>query len=81
MYSRLLPEKKSEKGCLCGRGRLYTAFRAANAFCFRVPRRVFFSDTSPKCLEGDCVGRHRTGTRHGNVYRSERKKQEIVVYQ
>ena len=25
--------------------------------------------------------RHRTGTRHGNVYRSVREKQGIVVYQ
>ena len=35
----------------------------------------------PKCLDRDCVGRRRTGTRHGNVYRSVREKQGIVVYQ
>ena len=34
----------------------------------------------PKCLDRDCVGRRRTGTRHGNVYRSVREKQGIVVY-
>ena len=34
--------KKSEKECLWGRGRLYTAFRAANAFRVRV-RASFFS--------------------------------------
>ena len=34
-----------------------------------------------KCLDRDCVGRRRTGTRHGNVYRSVREKQGIVVYQ
>ena len=28
----------------------------------------------------DCVGRRRTGTRHGNVYVSVREKQGIVVY-
>ena len=35
----------------------------------------------PKCLDRDCVGRRRTGTRHGNLYRSVREKQGIVVYQ
>ena len=35
----------------------------------------------PKCLGRDCVGRRRTGTRHGNAYRSVREKQGIVVYQ
>ena len=35
----------------------------------------------PKCLDRDCVGRRRTCTRHGNVYRSDREKQGIVVYQ
>ena len=42
--------------------------------------RVFSSDTPPKCLHRDCVGRRRTGTRHGNVYLSVREKREIVVY-
>ena len=37
-------------------------------------------DTPPQCLDRDCVGRRRTGTRHGNVYRSIREKQGIVVY-
>ena len=36
---------------------------------------------SPKCLDQDCEGRRRTGARHGNVYRSVREKQGIVVYQ
>ena len=40
----------------------------------------FFSDTPPKYPDRDCVGRRRTGTRHGNVYRSVREKQVIVVY-
>ena len=35
----------------------------------------------PKCLDRDCVGGRRTGTRHGNVYRSVREKREIVFYQ
>ena len=43
--------------------------------------RVFLSGMPPKCLDRDCVGRRRTGTRHGNVYRSVREKQGIVVYQ
>ena len=34
----------------------------------------------PKCLDRDCVGRRRTGTRHGNVYRSVREKQGNVNY-
>ena len=46
-----------------------------------VDRASFFSDTPPKCLHRDCVGRRRTGTRHGNVYLSVREKQGIVVYQ
>ena len=37
-------------------------------------------DTPPNCLDRDCVARRRTGTRHGNVYRSIREKQGIVVY-
>ena len=35
---------------------------------------------SPKCLDQDCVGRRRTGTRHGNVYRGVTEKQRDVVY-
>jgi len=42
---------------------------------------ILFSDTPPKCLDRECVGRRRTGTSHGKVYRSVREKQEIVVYQ
>ena len=38
-----------------------------------------FSDTPPKYLERDCVGRHRTGTRLCNVYRSVGEKQGIVT--
>ena len=34
----------------------------------------------PKCLDRDCVGRRRTGTRHGNVYRRVREKQANVLY-
>ena len=52
-------------------------------FGSRGPSEFFFSDTPPKCLDRDCVGRHRTagtGTRHGNVYLSVREKQGIVVY-
>ena len=52
-----------------GGGRLYTW-----------SGRVFLTDTPPKCLDRDCVARRRTGTRHGNVYRSIREKQDIVVY-
>ena len=33
-----------------------------------------------KWLDWDCVGRRRTGTRQGNVYRSVREKQGNVVY-
>ena len=45
-----------------------------------VSERFFFSDTPPKCPNRDCVGRRRTGTRHGNVYRNIREKQGIVIY-
>ena len=61
--------------------RLYTAFRAANTFRVTWYEQVFVSDTPPKCLDRDCVGRLRTVTGHGNVYLSVREKQEIVVYQ
>ena len=54
--------------------------RAANAFRMTWSERIFSSDTPPKCLHRDCVGRRRTGTRHGNVYLSVREKQGIVVY-
>ena len=37
-------------------------------------------DTPLNCLDRDCVGRRRTGTRHGNVYRSVSEKQRNVVY-
>ena len=37
------------------------------------------SEFSPKCLDRDCVGRRRIGTKH-NVYRSVREKQGNVVY-
>ena len=46
-----------------------------------VSKRFFFSDTPPKYPKRDFVGRRRTGTRHGNVYRSVREKQGVVVYQ
>ena len=38
------------------------------------------ASSSPKCLDRNCVGGRRTGTRHGNVYRSVREKQGNVVY-
>ena len=49
-------------------------------FGSRGQSEIFFSDTPPKCLERDCVGRRLTGARHGNVYRSVREKQGIAVY-
>ena len=38
------------------------------------------ASSPPKCLDRNCVGRRRTGTRHGNVYRSVREKKGNVVY-
>ena len=38
------------------------------------------SEFAPKCRDRDCVGRRRTGTRHGNVYCSVREKRGNVVY-
>ena len=49
-------------------------------FGSRVRAILFFSDTPPKYPKRDFVGRRRTGTRHGNVYRSVREKQGVVVY-
>ena len=49
-------------------------------FGSRGQSEIFFSDTPPKCLEGDGVGRRLTGTTHGNVYRNVREKQGIAVY-
>ena len=45
-----------------------------------VSGHVVRASSPPKCLDRDCVGRRRTGTRHGNVYRSAREKQGNVVY-
>ena len=49
-------------------------------FGSRVRAIFFFSDTPPKYPKRDFEGRRRTGTRHGNVYRSVREKQGVVVY-
>ena len=53
--------------------------------CERVLFFFFFSQIRHRnTLTRDCVGsrvgRRRKGTRHGNVYRSVREKQGIVVY-
>ena len=45
-----------------------------------VSGHVVRASSPPKCLDRNCVGRRRTGTRHGNVYRSVREKQGNVVY-
>ena len=74
------PQRKNrEKGCLWGRGDC-TQHSALLMRFGSGSERVFFSDTPPKCLDRDCVGRRRTGTRHGDVYRSVREKQGNVVY-
>ena len=39
-----------------------------------VSGHVVPASSPPKCLDRDCVGRRRTGTRPGNVYRSVREK-------
>ena len=49
-------------------------------FGSRVRAIFLFSDTPPKYPKRDFVKRRRTGTRHGNVYRSVREKQGVVVY-
>ena len=64
--------------CRCLVHRLYYSARLMR-FGSRGPSEFFFSDTPPKCLDWDCVGRRRTGTRHGNVYRSVIEKQGIVA--
>ena len=46
----------------------------------RVSGHEVRASSPPKCLDRDCVGGRRTGTRHGNVYRSVREKQGNVVY-
>ena len=45
-----------------------------------VSGHVVRASSPPKCLDRNCVGRRRTGTRHGNVYRRVREKQGNVVY-
>ena len=117
------PQKKSQKGCLWGRGTTVHGLVSFLALVWKRPttkclcpvflmiakdrteglsavalsvgliiprgkcvsghvseRVFFFSDTPPKYPDRDYVGRRCTGTRHGNVYRSVREKQEIVVY-
>ena len=41
---------------------------------------MVLASSPPKCLDRDCEGRRRTGTRHGNVYRGVTEKQKDVVY-
>ena len=45
-----------------------------------VSGHVVLASLPPDCLDRDCVGRRRTGARHGNVYRGVREKQGNVVY-
>ena len=45
-----------------------------------VSGHVVLASSRRKCLERDCVGRRRTGTRHGNVYRIVGEKQGNAVY-
>ena len=45
-----------------------------------VSGHVVPASSPPKCLDRDCVGRRRTGTRHGIFYRSVREKQGNVVH-
>ena len=128
VYSPPFPQKKSEKGCLWGRGTTVhglvsdgqfissSSVKTANnkipvssvfndseglyrtticrclvcwphysaqpmRFGSRVRASFFFSsDTPPKYPDRHCVARRRTWTRHGNIYRSVREKQGIVVY-
>ena len=51
-------------------------------FWSRIRARFFFSQIRHRntLTETAYVGRRRAGTRHGNVYRSVREKQGIVVY-
>ena len=65
--------------CRCPVHRTHYSARLMR-FGSRGPNEFFFSDTPPKCLHRRCVGRRRTGTRHGNVYLRVREKQGIVVY-
>ena len=41
---------------------------------------VVCASSSLKCLDRDCVGSRRTGTRRGKVYRSVREKPGNIVY-
>ena len=47
---------------------------------YYVSGHVVLTSSRRKWLDWDCVGRRRTGTRQGNVYRSVREKQGNVVY-
>ena len=47
---------------------------------YYVSGHVVPASSPTKCLDRDCVGRRRTGTRPGNVYRGVREKQGHVVY-
>ena len=59
---------------------LYVCSRLKELALFSHSQLIAGIDTPPNCLDRDCVGRRRTGTRHGNAYRSIREKQGIVVY-
>ena len=41
-------------------------------------RLILFGSRGPSEFARDCVGRSRTGTRHGNVNRSVREKREML---
>ena len=41
---------------------------------------VVLASSPPKCLDRDCVGRRRTGTRHGNVYRVASEKNREILF-
>ena len=75
------PQRKNRRRGVCGGGGDCTQHSALLMRFGSRSERVFFSDTPLKCLDRDCVWRRRIGTRHGDVYRSVREKQEIVVYQ
>ena len=67
--------------CLCLVCRPHYSARQMR-FWSRIRARFLFSQIRHRntLTETAYVGRRRAGTRHGNVYRSVREKQGIVVY-
>ena len=71
--------KDCTEGCLPLPCPWASLFPAVNAFRVTWSERVYFSNTPPKCLHRNYMGRRLKGTRHGNAHLIGRENQGIVT--